>query len=270
MWRTPASRVGARRPRRPRSRVAATQVRCAAGFSGVSARMRGDGRVGALAGRAAGAVGDRDEGRRRAAPAARSSCHSVCSISSVFGGKNSNETRRPASRAEEPARPRCGGRPSRHLPARAPPAIAMRRSWASHSVTVSLSSPPPPAAGRRALSRARPGASIHWRIAVVREAEAAMGMALAQELEIVRREIDDQQAAAGPEHPRRLGDRPLGIVEIVQHLVDRDHVEGVARRTAGGRCRRGAPARWRCRRGRDWRGRPPACRSRRRCRRRGA
>ena len=71
-----------------------------------------------------------------------------------------------------------------------------------------------------AWSRARPRASIHCRIAVVGEAEPAMGVALAQELELMRREVDDEQPAAGAEHPRRLGERPLGIVEVVQHLVD--------------------------------------------------
>ena len=55
-----------------------------------------------------------------------------------------------------------------------------------------------------------------------------MGVPLAQELELMRSEVDDQQPAAGTEHPRRLGERPLGIVEVVQHLVDRDDIEGVA------------------------------------------
>ena len=54
-----------RRARRSRisSRDAPTQVRCAAGFIVVSLHEAGDRRVGALARRAAGAVGDRDEGR---------------------------------------------------------------------------------------------------------------------------------------------------------------------------------------------------------------
>ena len=41
-----------------------------------------------------------------------------------------------------------------------------------------------------------------------REAEAAMGMLVAQEFEIVRREVDHQQPPAGPQHACRLMDRP--------------------------------------------------------------
>ncbi len=56
-----------------------------------------------------------------------------------------------------------------------------------------------------------------------------MGVLVAQEFEIVRREVDDQQAAAGPQHARRLADGAGAVVEKVQHLMDDDDVEGVAR-----------------------------------------
>ena len=59
---------------------------------------------------------------------------------------------------------------------------------------------------------------------LVLEAEADVGVALAQLLALVRREIDDQQGAAGREHPRRLGDRRGRRVGIMKHLVDDDAV----------------------------------------------
>ena len=62
-----------------------------------------------------------------------------------------------------------------------------------------------------------------------REAEAAMGLRLAQEFEAVRREIDHEKPPAGRDEAGRLADRARGIVEVVQHLMDDDEVEGVAR-----------------------------------------
>ena len=85
-----------------------------------------------------------------------------------------------------------------------------------------------------------------------------MGLRLAQELEAVRREIDHENASARRHEARGLADRAGRIVEVVQHLVDDDEVEGVARErrridvalpqfdAASGR-----PFR-------DWRGRPRA------------
>ena len=61
------------------------------------------------------------------------------------------------------------------------------------------------------------------------EAEPAMGVLVAQEFEIVRREIDDQEAPTRPQHPRRLADGARAVVEEVQHLMDDDDVERVAR-----------------------------------------
>ena len=56
-----------------------------------------------------------------------------------------------------------------------------------------------------------------------------MGVLLAQEFEIVRREIDDQQPAARPQHARRLADGAGAVVEEVQHLMNDDDIERVAR-----------------------------------------
>jgi hypothetical protein len=44
----------------------------------------------------------------------------------------------------------------------------------------------------------------------VREAEPGMGVAVAQLLALVRGEIDDQQASAGREEPRRLATAAAG------------------------------------------------------------
>ena len=56
-----------------------------------------------------------------------------------------------------------------------------------------------------------------------------MGVLVAQEFEIVRREVDHQQPPAGPQHARRLVDRARAVVEEVQHLVDDDDVERILR-----------------------------------------
>ena len=62
-----------------------------------------------------------------------------------------------------------------------------------------------------------------------RKAEPAMGVLLAQKLKIVRREIDDQEPSARPQHPHRLADGARAVVEEVQHLVDDDDVERIPR-----------------------------------------
>ncbi len=78
------------------ARVAPTQVRCAAGFSGVSLMMRET--VACVRSRVdppapyVTDTNDGDSGARRSIER-----QSVCSISSVFGGKNSNDARRPLS-----------------------------------------------------------------------------------------------------------------------------------------------------------------------------
>ncbi len=58
-----------------------------------------------------------------------------------------------------------------------------------------------------------------------------MGRLLAQELELVRREIDHQQFAAGGEQARGFGDRGGRFVEEMQHLM---HDHGVGRAVGSG------------------------------------
>ena len=59
---------------------------------------------------------------------------------------------------------------------------------------------------------------------LVLEAEADMGVPLAQILAVVRREIDDQQCPAGLQGARRLGNRRRRGVGVVEHLVDDDRI----------------------------------------------
>ena len=94
-----------------------------------------------------------------------------------------------------------------------------------------------------------------------------MGLRLAQEFEAVRREIDHEDAPARRHEARRLADRAGRIVEVVQHLVDDDEVEGVARERrridvalAQLDAASGRPSR-------DWRGPPTAWRGWHRARR---
>ena len=75
----------------------------------------------------------------------------------------------------------------------------------------------------------RPAALIHCVTVSGGKSQAAMGVLLAQELQIVRREIDHQQAAGRRQHARRLADRARAVVEEVQHLMDDDDVEGIRR-----------------------------------------
>ena len=53
------------------------------------------------------------------------------------------------------------------------------------------------------------------------DAEAAMGVALTQVLEIMGSEVDDQHAAPRPEDAGGFGERPGGLVQIMKNLVDR-------------------------------------------------
>ena len=73
--------------------------------------------------------------------------------------------------------------------------------------------------------RVEPGGAAPFGDLGVGKAEPAMGMLVAQEFERVRREIDDDQTAARPQHPRRLGDRRGRPIGVVQHLMDDDRVE---------------------------------------------
>ena len=57
------------------------------------------------------------------------------------------------------------------------------------------------------------------------KAQPAVRVLVAQELQIVGREIDHQQASARPQHARCFADRATAVVEVVQHLMHDDHVE---------------------------------------------
>src|SRR5262249_52933805 len=62
-----------------------------------------------------------------------------------------------------------------------------------------------------------------------REAEPAMGILFAQELKLMRAKVDDQEPALRPQHPGRLADGAAAVIKKVQHLMDDDHIKGVAR-----------------------------------------
>ena len=106
-------------------------------------------------------------------------------------------------------------------------ASTMRGSRASQSETAIL----PCRSGRQCLlpHDVEAGGFQPLRHGLGGETEPAMGVLLAQKFEIVRREIDDQQPAAGPQHAHRFADGARGVVEKVQHLVNDDDVERIAR-----------------------------------------
>ncbi len=103
----------------------------------------------------------------------------------------------------------------------------MRESAASHSETAILPSGPGAKFSWRRRSEA--GSFQPQRHRFGSKAEPAMGVLVAQEFEIVRREIDDQQPAAWAEHPCRLADGARAVVEKVQHLMNNDGIERIAR-----------------------------------------
>src|ERR687893_420919 len=72
----------------------------------------------------------------------------------------------------------------------------------------------------------RPQPLLHLRMA---EAEPAMRLALPQELQFVRREVDDEHPPSGRERRGALRYRGCGIIEEVEYLVDDDQVETVAK-----------------------------------------
>ena len=203
------------------SRVAATQVRCAAGFSVGFLDDARDGGVGALARRAAGAVGHgheaRPSGARRSIELPQGLLHLVGLRREEFEGDA--DAARPARLARRDEfvghqatssfeaeaervgdHARVAGEPERDGELVGIVALAARRSRC-----------------RRDRARRRASQSP---ISSCGEAEAAMGMRLAQELELMRREIDDEQPAAGraARAPPRAG-RARRIVEEVQHLM---------------------------------------------------
>ncbi len=105
----------------------------------------------------------------------------------------------------------------------------MRGSRASQSETAILPSLPG-SGGKRAMQNGiKPGRFQPLRHRFRREAEPAMRMLVAQEFEVMRREIHHQQAAAGTQHPRRLADGASAVVEEMQHLMHDHEIEGVLR-----------------------------------------
>ena len=100
---------------------------------------------------------------------------------------------------------------------------------ASHTDTVSLA-----VAARRRRAPGR-GVSMQLEAAVgqplrdlrVGEAQPLVRVLLAQELELVGREIDDQQAPARRQHARRLAHGALRVAQEVQHLVHHHGVGGL-------------------------------------------
>ena len=61
------------------------------------------------------------------------------------------------------------------------------------------------------------------------ETQAAVRVLRAQGFQAVGSEIDHQQQAAGPQHPRRLGQQIGRRLREMQHLVDDRRVEGPGR-----------------------------------------
>ena len=235
MWRTPAVAI-----------VADHVVDLLAG-RGDAGEMRGrrqrglgqdalDGRVGALARRAAGAVGHRDEiGLERRQPRDRLPQRLLHLL-----GLRREELERDADAALVAGvtkRLRADGG-AHHATSRAAGAASTQTGIAGE-----------PERHRDLALRACSGARFRCSISVEAggfhplrhrlggEAEPAMGMLLAQEFELVRREIDHQQPAARAQHARRLADRAGAVVEEVQHLVDDDDVEGLASAAPDRRCR---------------------------------
>src|SRR5215470_1635381 len=64
---------------------------------------------------------------------------------------------------------------------------------------------------------------------VGRKAEPAVSIFFTQEFELMRRKVNDQQPTLRAQHPSRLPDGTAAIVEKMQHLVNDDDIEGIAR-----------------------------------------
>ena len=184
-----------------------------------------DGGVGALARRAAGAIGDGDEIRlERRQPADRLPQRLL-----HLRGFRRKEFERHADAARRAGIDEAAGtRSVHHATSRVfGAASTMRGSRASQSETAILPCGP---GGKGLLAHdVEAGGFEPLRHRLRRKAEPAMGVLLAQEFEVVRREIDDQQPAARPQHPRRLADGARAVVEEVQHLMNDDDVERIAR-----------------------------------------
>ena len=83
-------------------------------------------------------------------------------------------------------------------------------------------------------SAAKPASSSSSTICAVGKAKARVRMAGAQLLAVVRGEIDHRDPAPGARHPRRLGQRGLGLLRIMQHLMEQHRVKaGIGERQRG-------------------------------------
>ena len=83
---------------------------------------------------------------------------------------------------------------------------------------------PPEGLGASSLEafELKPRAFEHSPELILGEAEPPMRRLLAQELKLMRGEVDHQQFAAGGEQPRGFGDRCRRVIEEMQHLMQ-DH-----------------------------------------------
>ena len=104
----------------------------------------------------------------------------------------------------------------------------MRWSRPSQSDTAIL--PEKPRAEQASVQRDfKPGRLHPLRHRLRGEAEPAMGVLVAQKLEIVRREIHHQQAAGRTQHARRFANGARAIVKKMQDLMNEHRVKGVVR-----------------------------------------
>ena len=229
MWRTPASQYSSATASIS-SRVASTQVRCAAaGMLGLARDPR-DRRVGALARRCRPRHRSPTRSAGRAAPASATDSHSVSSIFSVLGGKNSNDT------ATSPATSANSGAPARaaprHLVDRMRHAAFTLRTGAPtlarqpqfHRQFAALQRLDPHRREPRARRTSRASARPKSRAAHARRASRSSSRSCGAKSTISNR-------PPGAQHARRLGDRRAGLLREMQHMVeDREVRRAVAER----------------------------------------
>ena len=117
----------------------------------------------------------------------------------------------------------------------ASPRAAVRRAHAGGDRTGSVPEPQRHGetvgrAGRRELPVGDPLQTCVAQPGVDRvrgEPQSAMGVLAAQEVQLVRREVDDEQSAARGDEACRLVHRTRRVVEIVQHLVHDHEIEAL-------------------------------------------
>ena len=228
-----APRCGGRPPRDRRAAVARissfeapTQVRCAAGFIVVSRTRRSSSRMGAFAGRPAGAVGHRDEGGVQRLEPGRRLPQVRLHLRAFWAGRTRT---RPEPRV--PARLRGTGFAAiRRTPRRSwgIESEMIRGSSAIHSATVSL--PASPAAGgtRSERTLARPASARKPSTSCTAKPSRRWANSSRRNSWSWASKSTSASRPPGRQRPRRLAKRARRIVEEVQHLVDDDQVVGVA------------------------------------------